>query len=56
MRPCCVAWPLARIPAAGDQSALRLFEMALLREIGYGLVLDHDVAAGDPIRSDAVYD
>lgn len=42
-------------PHAGEQPALRLFEMALLRETGYGPVLDHDVAAGDPIRADAVY-
>lgn len=40
---------------AAEQSALRLFEKDLLREIGYGLVLDHDVADGAPLRADAVY-
>lgn len=40
---------------AGEQTALRLFEIALLRETGYGLVLDHEVAGGEPIRADAVY-
>jgi len=38
-----------------EQSALRLFEMALLRETGYGLVLDHEAGGGEPIRADAVY-
>jgi DNA repair protein RecO (recombination protein O) len=41
-------------PEAAGQTALRLFELALLRELGYGLVLEHDVA-GDPIRAEAVY-
>lgn len=42
-------------PAAGEQAVLRLFETVLLRETGYGLVLDHEVAGGDPIQADAVY-
>lgn len=42
-------------PETGGQAALRLFEMALLRETGYGLVLDHEAAGGAPIRADAVY-
>jgi len=39
-----------------EQRALRLFEKALLREIGYGLVLDHDIATGAPIAAEADYD
>jgi len=35
-------------------SALRRFEKRLLRELGYGMLLDHD-AAGDPIRPEASY-
>lgn len=46
---------LRGLAAADGQPALRLFEMALLRETGYGLVLDHDVHSGEPIRADAVY-
>lgn len=34
--------------------ALRRFEKRLLRELGYGMLLDRDVA-GDPIRRDANY-
>lgn len=37
------------------QQLLRLFEKQLLQEIGYGLVLDHDVASGDAIEADANY-
>jgi DNA repair protein RecO (recombination protein O) len=39
-----------------EQRALRLFEKILLDEIGYGLVLDHEVAGGTPIRAGAEYD
>lgn len=39
-----------------EQRALRLFEKTLLDEIGYGLVLDHEVVAGTPIRAGAEYD
>ena len=39
-----------------EQRALRLFEKALLDEIGYGLVLDHEVLGGEPIAGDAEYD
>lgn len=48
---------LAGSPAAGDeQRALRRFEHVLLGEIGYGLVLDHDVASGAPIDAATAYD
>jgi DNA repair protein RecO (recombination protein O) len=45
-------------PVEGDfreQRALRLFEKTLLREIGYGLVLDRDVT-GAPLVPEAEYD
>jgi DNA repair protein RecO (recombination protein O) len=35
--------------------ALRVFEKRLLEEIGYGLVLDHDVEAGAPLREEVQY-
>ena len=35
---------------------LRLFEKNLLQEIGYGLLLDHDAASGEPVQSEAYYD
>lgn len=37
--------------AAGDSQAvlLRRFELALLRELGYGVSLDHDARSGDPV-------
>lgn len=46
-------------PEAGErreQRALRLFEKVLLEEIGYGLVLDHEVESGAPIAGEAEYD
>ena len=36
--------------------ALRLFERRLLDEIGYGLILDHDVSSGAAIQADLRYD
>lgn len=39
---------------AADAPELRRFEKALLKEIGYGLSLDHD-ADGTPIRQDGRY-
>jgi len=39
-----------------EQRALRIFEKNLLRELGYGLVLDHDVVTGQPIMADRHYD
>ena len=40
---------------ANPDVALRLFEYRLLQELGYGLVLDHDVANNAPIETDALY-
>jgi len=37
------------------ETVLRLFEKALLREIGYGLVLDHEVDTQEPIEPTALY-
>jgi len=39
----------------GQERALRIFEKRLLRELGYGLILDHDVDGGRPIREDTTY-
>lgn len=39
----------------GQERALRIFEKHLLREIGYGLILDHDIDGGGPIREDTAY-
>lgn len=40
---------------ARPEHALRIFEKRMLDEIGYGLVLDHDVESGIPIEPAAVY-
>ena len=37
------------------ERVLRLFEKRLLRELGYGLVLDHDVESGAPLDAAALY-
>lgn len=37
------------------ERVLRLFEKRLLRELGYGLVLDHDVVSGAPLDAAALY-
>jgi DNA repair protein RecO (recombination protein O) len=44
--------------AAGEElePALRRFELALLAEIGYGLVTDCDAASGLPLRADHSYE
>lgn len=34
---------------------LRLFELALLQELGYGIGLDTDMQSGEPVRADAAY-
>ncbi len=39
----------------GLQSCLRMFEKYLLQEIGYGLILDHDVHSGAPIAAEGRY-
>jgi DNA repair protein RecO (recombination protein O) len=37
------------------ESALRVFEKRLLEDIGFGLVLDHDVQDGAPLRPGQLY-
>ena len=39
-----------------EQRFLRIFEKNLLRELGYGLVLDHDVVTGKAISKDRYYE
>lgn len=43
------------IAAEAEQSVLRQFELTLLRELGYGLVLDREIMGGTPILPDAMY-
>jgi len=38
------------------EAALRLFEKRLLRELGYGLMLEHDAADRSPIAAEALYE
>ena len=38
-----------------EEKILRYFEMALLKSLGYGLVLDYDVKTGEPIDGDNEY-
>lgn len=42
--------------ASAEQAILRMFELTLLRELGYGLVLDREILGGEPIRPEGVYD
>lgn len=42
--------------AAVPEIVLRLFERDLLGEIGYGLVLDHDITDNSPLMPEAHYD
>jgi DNA repair protein RecO (recombination protein O) len=44
----------AHSDGATREADLRCFEKALLQELGYGLMLEHD-AAGEPIAADAFY-
>lgn len=37
------------------QEPLRIFEKHLLAEIGYGLILDHDAATGEPLDPERMY-
>lgn len=46
---------LTALGAGEPESALRTFERILLQEIGYGLILDADVASGEPIRDTVRY-
>jgi DNA repair protein RecO (recombination protein O) len=48
---------LSRLRADGfNEPVLRIFEKNLLRELGYGLVLDHDIGDRTPIDAAAMYD
>lgn len=38
-----------------EDQVLRIFEKSLLQSLGYGLILDHDVVHGVPIRDDRQY-
>jgi DNA repair protein RecO (recombination protein O) len=42
--------------ASGHEAILRIFEKHLLREIGYGLLLEREHGDRDPIAPDAIYD
>lgn len=47
---------LERLAAGTDsEPVLRVFEKRLLDEIGYGVVLDHDVADGSALQADREY-
>ena len=49
-------YTLAALGAGANQPAvLRQFEMCLLRELGYGLILDRDVERGDPVVRERSY-
>jgi DNA repair protein RecO (recombination protein O) len=39
-----------------NELLLRRFEITLLRELGYGLVLDAEAGSGDPLDPDQLYD
>jgi len=41
--------------SSSTESTLRVFENVLLYELGYGLVLDHDVGEGHPIDAEQSY-
>jgi len=44
------------VSKAQIEMSLRLFELQMLSELGYGLVLDHDVETGMPIKAGVDYD
>jgi DNA repair protein RecO (recombination protein O) len=47
---------LSRLGAADEQSpALRRFEMCLLRELGYAVILDREVEHGEPVARERTY-
>jgi len=52
----CYSRCLAQLAAHGNVArALRLFELDLLRALGYGLELDAEANTGRPLRADEVY-
>lgn len=42
--------------ATHEEQALRCFEKHLLTELGYGLLLDHDVESGAPVEAQVCYE
>lgn len=52
----CYSRCLARLAEASDVArTLRIFELELLRALGYGLELDGDAETGEPLRPDVTY-
>lgn len=52
----CYSRCLARLGEASSAArALRVFELELLRALGYGLELDGDTATGEPLREERRY-
>jgi DNA repair protein RecO (recombination protein O) len=52
----CYSRCLARLAAVQSMArTLRVFELELLRALGYGLELDGDSATGEPLRADLSY-
>ncbi len=52
----CLRTLLGRLGGPGSlQTALRWFELRLLQDLGYGLVLDREAETGAAIRADAQY-
>lgn len=49
------ALALKELKDGDHESALRIFEKNLLTELGYGLVLDHDIKHQTPVDSDSDY-
>ncbi len=46
---------LGRLGAAAESGLLRAFELRLLRELGYGLVLDREAETGAPLEAERHY-
>jgi DNA repair protein RecO (recombination protein O) len=38
------------------EPVLRIFEKELLQELGYGLLLDHEIVTGEPVQPELYYD
>lgn len=43
-------------PDGTNEAVLRVFEAHLLRELGYGLVLDRDITDNTPLQAEVMYD
>ncbi|HEB57531.1 MAG TPA: DNA repair protein RecO [Gammaproteobacteria bacterium] len=41
--------------SADEEAGLRIFECFLLQELGYGLVLDHEVSSGEVLQAEQMY-